>query len=108
MEGPGGYQLVGRTVPVWRHRPGSGEPPWLLRQFDLVRFRPVTPDALADLRSDIEAGRRDLEVASATFSLAEATVLEDRHADEIARLRRRRRRAFDAERERWSAAGRRS
>src|SRR5436309_3137695 len=37
MEGPGGYQLVGRTVPVWR-LPVDGRPadpqPWLLRQFD--------------------------------------------------------------------------
>ncbi len=51
MEGPGGYQLVGRTVPVWRHVPGSTEPPWLLRQFDRLRFRPVSAAELADLRA---------------------------------------------------------
>ena len=38
MEGPGGYQFVGRTVPVWsRHRPfrqTTAERPWLLRWFD--------------------------------------------------------------------------
>src|SRR5262249_53780135 len=42
MEGPGGYQLVGRTVPVWRIRTDPPwrirtDPPWLLRLFDLLR-----------------------------------------------------------------------
>src|SRR3546814_10315520 len=41
MEGPGGYQFVGRTVPVWyldQPTPGD-EPdvPWLLRTFDQDR-----------------------------------------------------------------------
>ena len=48
MEGPGGYQFVGRTVPVWsRHRPfrqTTPERPWLLRFFDQIRFHPVAAD----------------------------------------------------------------
>lgn len=44
MDSPGGYQLVGRTLPIWdRHganaaRAGSFEAgkPWLLRFFDQV------------------------------------------------------------------------
>ena len=54
MEGPGGYQFVGRTVQVWnRHRttaefaPGH---PWLLRFFDQIRFHPVEADALLRMR----------------------------------------------------------
>ena len=46
MEGPGGYQFVGRTVQMWNtHRttaefePGT---PWLLRFFDQIRFYPVS------------------------------------------------------------------
>ncbi len=46
MEGPGGYQLVGRTVPVWRYAPDSDEEPWLLRTFDRLRFRPVSSEEL--------------------------------------------------------------
>ena len=48
MEGPGGYQFVGRTTQVWNHcNPGdarSFEPatPWLLRYFDRIRFYPVS------------------------------------------------------------------
>jgi urea carboxylase len=104
MEGPGGYQLVGRTVPVWRlltDQPDRDEQPWLLRQFDRIRFRPVTAEELAQQRAEIKAGTRDLEVAPATFSMAEVRALEAAAADEIAAVRAKRRAAFDAERERW-------
>ncbi|MDQ1662018.1 MAG: urea carboxylase, partial [Blastococcus sp.] len=101
MEGPGGYQLVGRTVPVWRHVPASTEKPWLLRQFDRLRFTPVTADELAEQRAAIKAGTAGLDVRPATFSLAEVRALEDAHAEEITGTRSRRRAAFDAERARW-------
>ena len=104
MEGPGGYQLVGRTVPVWRlgDRSATGEErPWLLRQFDRLRFVPVSAEELADRRADIKAGRADLETRPATFSMAEVRRLELEAADEIREVRARRRAAFDAERERW-------
>ncbi|MFL6158086.1 MAG: 5-oxoprolinase/urea amidolyase family protein [Marmoricola sp.] len=100
MEGPGGYQLVGRTVPVWRLS-DHDEQPWLLRQFDRLRFVPVTCEELADRRADIKAGRADLEVRDATFSMHEVRQLETEAADEIRTVRARRRAAFDAERERW-------
>ncbi|NJC72243.1 5-oxoprolinase/urea amidolyase family protein [Planosporangium thailandense] len=102
MEGPGGYQLVGRTVPVWRHVPASAEPPWLLRQFDRLRFVPVSAHELAERRAAIKAGTADLDVRPATFSLAEIRALEAANAGEIAALRSRRRAAFEAERTRWS------
>ena len=73
MEGPGGYQLVGRTVPVWRYRPDDPEPPWLLRTFDRLRFVPVTSAELLDLRADIRSGRADLEVRPTTLTLADIT-----------------------------------
>jgi hypothetical protein len=105
MSGPGGYQLVGRTVPVWRAPGGPRRDPrpWLLRQFDRLRFRPVSVDELAALRADITAGRADLCATPATFSVREAIHLEAAHADEIAEVRERRRVAFAAERDRWAA-----
>jgi urea carboxylase len=101
MEGPGGYQLVGRTVPVWRHLPERDEKPWLLRPFDRLRFVPVTATELAGLRADVHAGRADLVTRPATFSLAEVAALEAAHAGEITTFRSRRQAAFTAERERW-------
>jgi allophanate hydrolase subunit 1 len=103
MEGPGGYQLVGRTVPVWRHR-GIDETPWLLRHFDRLRFRPVSAEELADLRADIEAGRADLDTRPSTFSLREVAEIGASHSAEIAEVTQRRNAAFVAERARWDAA----
>ena len=46
MEGPGGYQFVGRTVQMWnRYRQTAeftGGRQWLLRFFDQIRFYPVS------------------------------------------------------------------
>jgi urea carboxylase len=46
MEGPGGYQFVGRTVQMWnRHRTTrefEAGKPWLLRFFDEIRFYEVS------------------------------------------------------------------
>jgi urea carboxylase len=102
MEGPGGYQLVGRTVPVWRLSPAD-EQPWLLRQFDLIRFTPVSAEQLAHERAEIAAGRADLRVTPATFSIADVRRIEQEAPVDIATLRAKRRAAFDAERARWGA-----
>lgn len=109
MEGPGGYQFVGRTVPVWnRYRstrsfePGS---PWLLRFFDQIRFYPVAHDELQHLRRDILSGRFEPRIESDEFRLADYDAFLEREADSIAAFRRTQRAAFAAERERWQAAG---
>jgi hypothetical protein len=40
MDSPGGYQLVGRTLPIWntfgRAGPFTAQKPWLLEFFDQV------------------------------------------------------------------------
>ncbi|UDY24334.1 5-oxoprolinase/urea amidolyase family protein [Nocardioides sp. Kera G14] len=104
MEGPGGYQLVGRTVPVWRllaDDPHRDPQPWLLRQFDRLRFVPVTAEELADQRADIRSGKADLVTRPATFSISEVRAIELAASDEIAAVRATRRAAFDAEKTRW-------
>jgi urea carboxylase len=75
MEGPGGYQLVGRTVQVWNtHRTTKTFPsgtPWSLRFFDQIRFYPVSGEELLDLRSRILHGRFDLRIEENSFNLRE-------------------------------------
>jgi len=93
MEGPGGYQMFGRTVPVWRT---DSDPPWLLRVFDRLRFVPVTSEELDDIRSDIQAGRRDLDSEHGSFCITDC----DGYGDG-GEFTARRRAAFDAERARW-------
>jgi urea carboxylase len=75
----------------------------LLRQFDLIRFTPVTAEQLAHERAEIAAGRADLKTAPATFSIADVRRIEQEAPVDIATLRARRRAAFDAERARWGA-----
>jgi biotin-dependent carboxylase-like uncharacterized protein len=98
MEGPGGYQLVGRTVPVWRM---AADPPWLLRPFDLLRFRPVSPERLRELRADIASGRCDLVTRPVTLTLAD---LLPAAGPAAAAFTARRRAAFAQERDRWAGA----
>ncbi len=109
MEGPGGYQLVGRTVPVWsRHRPfrqTSAERPWLLRFFDQIRFHPVSADELADLRADMVAGRGEVRVEKTVFDAAEHRRFLAANAEEIAAFRAHQRAAFAGERRRWHDSG---
>ncbi|MGH8333576.1 MAG: carboxyltransferase domain-containing protein, partial [Pseudomonas sp.] len=55
MEGPGGYQFVGRTLQMWnRYREVAAfdGKPWLLRFFDQIRFYPVSADELLRIRRD--------------------------------------------------------
>ena len=98
MEGPGGYQLVGRTVPVWRYDASSSEPPWLLRTFDLLRFRPVDAQELLRLRADAGSG---LEIRPAVLRLADLMPAPD---PETSAFTARRDAAFAAERARWAAS----
>ena len=86
MEGPGGYQLVGRTVPVWYldvPTPGD-EPdvPWLLRTFDQIRFHPVEADELLELRAQAAGGRAATStIEPTTFRLADHLAFLETEAD---------------------------
>jgi urea carboxylase len=105
LEGPGGYQLFGRTVQVWNSyrqtqafRDGK---PWLLRFFDQIRFFPVTHSELAEWRCDFPHGRRALRIDTEMFRLSEyRRMLVEEHAS-IEAFQARRQSAFNAECEEW-------
>ncbi|TYB66751.1 urea carboxylase [Nonomuraea sp. PA05] len=105
MEGPGGYQFVGRTTQVWRTHPAPGEDPWLLRFFDRIRWYPVSPEELLDLRADLAAGRTSIDAADGSFSLAEHERFLAANAASIAAFRATQAAAFEAERRAWEEAG---
>ncbi len=101
MEGPGGYQLVGRTVPIWH---AGDDPPWRLRHFDELRFEPVEAQQLAELRAASEAGTWAPRVEPGGFSLAAHERFLADNGAEIAAFRALRETAFRAEREAWARA----
>ncbi|MCY1279667.1 urea carboxylase [compost metagenome] len=108
MEGPGGYQFVGRTLQMWnRYRAVAAfdGKPWLLRFFDQIRFYPVGADELLQIRRDFPLGRYDLRIEHSELALADYQQFLADEAEGIAAFRGQQQAAFNAERERWIASG---
>lgn len=102
IESPGGYQLVGRTVPIWH----AGEKPqWLLRNFDRIRFDPVEECELEELRAASAAGAWRPEAIATAFSLAEDEESLESRSCEIRAFMSQRDAAFAAERDAWLKQG---
>ena len=105
MEGPGGYQLFGRTLQVWntwqQTQAFIEEKPWLLRFFDQIRFFPVSHAELTEWRRDFPLGRREVRIETETFSLAAYRHFLDSNAPTIEQFQSRRQTAFEAERDAW-------
>jgi urea carboxylase len=109
MDSPGGYQLVGRTAPIWSGLRDLASfhdgLPWLLRFFDRVVFERVAQDELAEIRRDLAAGRREIDIRPGEFAYADYRRLLADNADAIAGFQARQAAAFEAERRRWAEAG---
>ncbi|PKH22600.1 urea carboxylase [Enterobacterales bacterium CwR94] len=105
MDSPGGYQLVGRTLPIWntflKNPQFSDGEPWLLRFFDQVRFYKVSEQELTQLREDFREGRATLRIEETTFDFADHQRFLAEHADEIAAFRQRQTAAFASEVALW-------
>ena len=109
MEGPGGYQLVGRTIQVWNTWKSTGAfapgIPWSLRFFDQIRFYPISAEELLDARERFPHGGYELRVEETTFNLADYQNFLDSISVEAAAFKKHQKASFDAERERWREAG---
>ncbi|MCU0569312.1 MAG: urea carboxylase [Oculatellaceae cyanobacterium Prado106] len=107
MEGPGGYQFVGRTVQMWNRFKQTSEftLPWLLRFFDQIRFYPVSPEELLKQREDFLEGKFKLKIEETTFCLKQYHEFLNTHADSVATFQTKQRAAFQAERDRWAILG---
>jgi urea carboxylase len=109
MEGPGGYQFVGRTCQMWNTFKVTNEfrsgRPWLLRFFDQIRFHPVGARELLEFREDFVQGRAHLDIVDSTFRMRDYRLFLAANRDSIASHKARQQAAFEAERERWRASG---
>jgi urea carboxylase len=109
MEGPGGYQFVGRTCQVWNafrttevFEKGR---PWLLRFFDQIRFHEVSHDDLMEFREDFLHGKAKVKIEPGVLKLADyRRFLAENEAD-ISAFTAQRQTAFMEERARWEASG---
>jgi urea carboxylase len=112
MEGPGGYQFVGRTLQMWNRWLAAAEgtsfsdgKPWLLRFFDQIRFYPVSADELLQIRQDFLHGKYRIKIEDAVFSLRDYNRFLSDEAASIKTFKDSQQAAFEAERDRWAANG---
>ncbi|CAN7679528.1 urea carboxylase [Pararhizobium sp. LjRoot238] len=109
MEGPGGYQLFGRTIQVWntwRQTPAFAKgKPWLLNFFDQIRFFPVSHQELTEARAAFPHGGYPVRIEETEFSYAAYEKELQANAESIGRFKATQQAAFDAERQRWKDAG---
>ncbi len=109
MEGPGGYQFVGRTVQMWNRyrqtRDFTDGKQWLLRFFDQLRFYPVSEEELMRMREEFPLGRFNLRIEETRLKLRDYRQFLADNAAEIETFKQRQQAAFEAERQRWEAAG---
>jgi urea carboxylase len=108
MEGPGGYQFVGRTVQMWNTHRTSTEfthgTPWLLRFFDQIRFFPVSADELLEMRDAFPQGKYSLHIEHSDFSVRRYGEFLGQISGEAEDFKKHQQAAFLAERERWRAS----
>ncbi|GGC01450.1 urea carboxylase [Oxalicibacterium flavum] len=106
MDSPGGYQLVGRTLPIWnkfmKNSMFIDGKPWLLRFFDQVRFYPVTEPELDSLRNDFREGRCGVRIEEEIFDLGKYNAFLARIEPEMEGFRVRQKAAFELEVARWA------
>jgi urea carboxylase len=109
MEGPGGYQFVGRTVQVWNRYRSTASfkegKPWLLRFFDQIKYYPVSEEELVQLRHDFPQGRFEPKIEEGHFSLSEYQAFLDKNDESIKSFKAKQQAAFDVERAHWKATG---
>jgi len=110
MEGPGGYQLCGRTLQMWNtYAKGelfTSDKPYLLRFFDQIKFFPVTAEELLRIRRDFPQGQYPLRIEETTFSLKNYKAFLANNKIEIDTFKKKQTDAFEAEKNDWIKTGR--
>ncbi|SFO71509.1 urea carboxylase [Ectopseudomonas composti] len=105
MDSPGGYQLVGRTLPIWNKYVKNAQfengQPWLLRFFDQVRFYPVSEAELDEFREAFREGRAQIRIEKSEFDFAAYNHFIADNAADIEAFQSQQKAAFDAEVELW-------
>ncbi len=109
MEGPGGYQFVGRTIQMWNSlmetevfKKGK---PWLLNFFDRLKFYPCSSEEILAYRDDFLRGKFPVEIEETTFHLGEYKRYLESIKESAAEFKARQETAFEAERQRWVLQG---
>lgn len=104
MDSPGGYQLIGRTVPIWnkfKKNKQFGDQQWFLRFFDQIKYYPVAEAELDQFRADFANGVAEIKIEETEFDFAAYTQFLENEKDSIATFKAQQQQAFTTEVERW-------
>lgn len=104
MDSPGGYQLIGRTVPIWnkfKKNKQFGDQQWFLRFFDQIKYYPVSEVELDQFRADFANGVAEIKIEETEFDFAVYTQFLENEKDSIATFKAQQQQAFTTEVERW-------
>ncbi|MEG0342559.1 MAG: urea carboxylase [Acinetobacter sp.] len=104
MDSPGGYQLIGRTVPIWnkfKKNKQFGDQQWFLRFFDQIKYYPVSEAELDQFRADFANGIAEIKIEETEFDFAAYSHFLENEKDSIATFKAQQQQAFTTEVERW-------
>ncbi len=109
MEGPGGYQFVGRTIQMWNSLRETeyfqkGKP-WLLNFFDILKFYPCSADEILQYRDDFLRGKFRIDIEETTFTLGEYKKYLASIKESADKFKAHQEASFMAERQRWIEQG---
>ena len=109
MEGPGGYQFVGRTIQMWNSfcetEYFKKDKPWLLNFFDQIKFYPCSAEEILQYREDFLRGEFPIEIEETTFHLGEYKKYLESIRESSAKFKAHQEASFEAERRRWREQG---
>lgn len=86
MDSPGGYQLVGRTVPIWDKlmlNDTQKDHPWLLNPFDQIEYYSVTEEELEIFCQQVENGDYKMDIKETIFHYGEYSAWLESNAKSI-------------------------
>lgn len=109
MEGPGGYQLFGRTIQTWNPKGATKSfkegKTWLLDFFDQIRFYLVSPEELLKIREDFLRDRFNVEIEETVFDYGEYEKYLESIKEETKKAKAHQVASFDAEKQMWKEKG---
>jgi len=107
MEGPGGYQFVGRTLPIWNRFQSTEafERPYLLRFFDQISFYEVSPEQLLEYREAFLHGHYKIKIEKTLFDIQAYEQFLSENETACLNFKKNQTRAFEAEKQRWIEQG---
>lgn len=105
IDSPGGYQLVGRTIPFWntfiKNSNFQEGQPWLFRCFDQIRFYEVSEEQLQKQRKDFARNLFHVNIKTEIFRVKDYCDFLNSIQNELQDFQQKQKISFEKERTYW-------